>query len=375
MVGAGGGPEKTIINSPRFLEHDGYPMVLAYMRSPDDAGFAALEQRAAERNADLVAIDDNGPFDWGIVRRFRELCERLQPTIWHAHDYKSDLIGLLLRRHFPNMHLVTTTHGYVERTWKLPAYYAIDKWCLPRYEHVVCVSEDLYETVTGLGVPASRCTFVPNGIDTDEFRRLRPSVEAKREAGVPDGRMVVGAVGRLSAEKGFDMLIKAFSRVLASTDTDAELWILGEGRERPNLEQLIADLGLGDRVKLMGFRTDTLELYQCMDAYALSSLREGLPNVVLEAMATGVPLVATRTAGVPSVVEDGESGLLLDPGDEDALTDRLSRLMTSRELRERLAAGARKTIEERYSFALRMSRIKRIYDQVTGRAESGADPS
>ena len=122
-------------------------MVCAYMRAPHDEGFAALAKRAAERGVNLVAVDDNGPLDWRIIGRFRKLCEQYKPAIWHAHDYKSSFLGLVLRRDFPSMKLITTTHGWVEQTWKTPLYYAIDRHAIRRYDHVVCVSTDLYESV------------------------------------------------------------------------------------------------------------------------------------------------------------------------------------------------------------------------------------
>ncbi len=97
---------------------------------------------ASELEAPLVAVDDYGPLDYGIVARLADVCRRERVTIWHGHDYKSNLLGLLLRRRWP-MRLVTTVHGWVLRSWKTPLYYALDRWSLPYYERVVCVSEDL----------------------------------------------------------------------------------------------------------------------------------------------------------------------------------------------------------------------------------------
>ena len=366
VSGAGGGPEKTILNSPRFLENQGYPMVLAYMRHPDDQGFKALEARALERGVNLAAIDDFGPLDWQIVGRFRKLCETHRPAIWHAHDYKSGFLGLLLRRHLPDMKLVTTTHGWVEQTWKTPLYYAIDRHSLKRYDHVVCVSEDLYESVRTLGVPPQRCTYIHNAIDVDDFTRQHSAREAKIEQGLDPDRLIVGAVGRLSPEKGFDRLIEAFSGALEETQVNAELWIVGAGSQADTLRDLAARQPQADRIKLKGFCSDIKGLFETLDAFVLSSIREGLPNVVLEAMAMSVPMVCTQVAGVPSLVTHDEHGLTCPTADTSALQDCLSRLLTDPELRQRLAAAGRRRIEESYSFALRMEKMRRVYDQVLG---------
>ncbi|NKC12967.1 MAG: glycosyltransferase [Gammaproteobacteria bacterium] len=363
VTGGGGGPEKTIVNSPRFLQDKGYPMLCAYMRAPDDPYFERLLERAAVKGASIIAVDDHGLFDWRIARYFNALCKEHRPAIWHAHDYKSNLLGLLAHRAHP-MRLVTTVHGWVQKTWKTPLYYAIDKMSLRRYEHVVCVSEDIYREVRGLGVDEDACTYVPNGVDTEEFCRAVPSGEVKARFGVAPGRLVVGAVGRLSDEKGFHLLIEAFVRTRARVQVDAELWIAGEGTEQRRLERLIAALGAEDRVKLLGFRKDTLDVFHAMDLFVLSSIREGLPNVVLEAMALELPVLCTKVASVPNVIMDGDNGLLTDTGSAPALEPGLERLLTDAKLRSALGAKARKAVVERHSFALRMQRIREIYDRV-----------
>src|SRR5262249_34847838 len=142
---------------------------------------------------------------------------------------------------------------------------------------------------------------------------------------------------------------------------DFEVWIIGTGDRRTALEKLVGELGLADRVRLLGYRSDTIDLYHAMDVFVLSSLREGLPNVVLEAMALEVPVLVTRIAGVPRLVRENVEGLLVEPGNEDEMTSGLRRMLTDAELRARLAAAARRTIEERYSFRVRMEKMRAVY--------------
>ncbi len=358
---AGGGPDKTILNSPRFLAGS-YRNVCAYMHPPGDPGFETLRAKAKQWDATLLSVPDAGPLDWRVVTRFLAICRSERVRIWHGHDYKSNALGLLLR-HFWPMRLVTTVHGWVKHTRRTPLYYRIDRLCLPRYERVVCVSPDLFAASRRAGVSRRRCVLIENGIDTDEYRRRCPPAAAPARAGVPAGRLVVGAVGRLSKEKGFDALIRAAGRLLRE-GLDFEVWIAGTGDRRAALEKLVGESGLGERVRLLGYRSDTIDLYHAMDVFALSSLREGLPNVVLEAMALGVPVVATRVAGVPRLVRDGVEGLVVAPGNEPELAAGLRRLLTDAPLRSRLAAQGRRTIEERYSFRARMEKVRALYDEL-----------
>jgi glycosyltransferase involved in cell wall biosynthesis len=364
VSGAGGGPDKTILNSPRFLAAAGYPTLCAYMHPPGDPGFEQLRAKAALWQAPLLSVPDRGPWDWRVVPALLNVCRREKVAIWHGHDYKSNALGLLLRR-FWRMHLVTTVHGWVHQTRRTPLYYWVDRLCLPYYERVVCVSEDLRERCLACGVPADRCALIENAIDTAEFSRRLPTAEAKGRAVVPPSRFVIGAVGRLAAEKGLDVLIRSVAQLLKQ-GRDVELLIAGEGDQKPGLLALISELGVGGRVRLLGYRADTRELYQAMDVYALSSYREGLPNVLLEAMALEVPVVATRIAGVPRLIRDGDNGLLIDPGDTEGLAHALTRLLEDAGLRSRLGRAGRRTIEADYSFDARMQKFRALYDQLLG---------
>jgi glycosyltransferase involved in cell wall biosynthesis len=302
VTGSGGGPDKTILNSPRFLDERGFDCVCMFLRPPEDQWFDALRQRAARWRAPIIEVDDRGPWNARIVERMSELCDEHSVAVWHAHDYKTNLLGLLLRRRRP-MRLVTTCHGWVERSWRTAVYHQFDRFTLRRFDHVIAVSADIAGRCRDFGVPDTRLSLIENAIDVGQYARTRTVAEAKKSLGWPADRAVVGAVGRLSAEKGFDLLIRAMAR-LASEGRDVDLVIAGDGPQRQPLEQLAKDLGIGDRVRLLGFQSDLIPIYQALDAYALSSLREGL------------------------------------------------------------AAAGRKTIADRYSFDRRMDKIAAVYEAV-----------
>jgi len=362
VTGSGGGPDKTILNSPRFLEPLGYRMICGYLHPPDDPGYASIVQKAEKYRAPLVSIPDRGPWDWRVVQSLLDVCRRENVAIWHGHDYKTNALGILLKRFHP-MRLVTTLHGWVHHTSRTPLYYAVDKICLPYYERVICVSDDLYKASLKNRVPRSRCILLENAIDTTEYTRAKTIEQAKASLGFPTGDFLIGAAGRLAPEKAFDALIRSVHS-LRQKGLAVRLVVIGEGDDRPRLEALARDLGVSDRVHLPGWQNDVRGYFEAMDIFALSSLREGLPNVLLEAMALEVPCVATRIAGIPKLIEHEQNGLLIEPGDQSGLDFALHEMLTQHELRDRLRIAAHRTIEDRYSFSVRMGLLKRIYDEL-----------
>ena len=353
VTGHGGGPDKTIVTAPRYYRDFGFASQCLYLHPPGDAGFEVIRRRAVEQGTELVEVLDRGPLDVGVLVRCWRVCRRLKPAIWHGHDYKTNLLGLMLVRAGCPMQLVTTVHGWVKQTPRTPLYYRIDKWCLPRYRHVYCVSADQIEACRGLGIAGERLFLLDNGIDVSIFSRCRTTQQAREGwLRVGEGRLLIGAMGRLSAEKGFDRLI----RVVAAKVADGaaiELVIAGDGDQRASLEHLIVDLGMTSRIRLVGFCEDVKRYYESLDLFVLSSLREGLPNVLLEAMSFGLPVVSTRVAGVPRLIDHGRNGWLVDCDDEVALSGAITALLEDRPLRDRLGVAGRRTVERRFSFAER----------------------
>jgi glycosyltransferase involved in cell wall biosynthesis len=349
-----------VLSSARFLAGR-YRCLCAYLRHPRDPEFSSLTDFAAAHGAELAALDDHGPLDFRVPRRVSDLCRERSPAIWHGHDYKTNVLGALIgRRH--GMRLVTTAHGWVSRTWKTPFYYALDRWSLRAYEVVLCVSEDLRRACLDAGVAPGRCLLLPNAIDTDVFQRRRSIAEAKAQRGFPAERTLLLAIGRLAPEKGFDLLIDAVGQ-LSRERMDVELWIAGRGPQEDALRNRAERVAPG-RVQLLGHRRDVAELLEAADVFVLSSLREGLPNVVLEAMALEVPVVSTAVAGVPALIEHQRTGWLVPPGSAEALAAGIRAVSETRGLGAAMALDGRRRIERNHGFAARMNRVMETYDRL-----------
>lgn len=364
VTGTGGGPEKTILNSPRFLRELGYQCKTLYLHPPGDEGIETLRQKADAWQCSMITVPDQGLFDLSVIRNLLRTCQDLKVTVWHAHDYKTNALGLLLRR-FHKMKLVTTVHGWVHHTSKTPMYYWIDRQCLRFYDRVLCVSEDLHQECLQLGIPETKCTLIDNAIDTEEFRRSQRVEDAKRALGLDPECQLIGAVGRLAEEKGFDKLIAAVDQLIQS-GRNLQLAIIGEGSERNALEEQISRTSQPERFHLFGYQSNAIPFYEAMDLYVLSSLREGLPNVLLEAMSLEVPVVATKIAGVPKLIEDGVNGRLVTAGNVDELQHAISEVLANPHIAAGFVVEGRQTIESRFSFAHRMQKVKAVYDDLLG---------
>jgi glycosyltransferase involved in cell wall biosynthesis len=290
------------------------------------------------------------------------LCRRERVSIWHGHEYKSNVLGWLVSQRWP-MSLVSTAHGWVQQTRRTPLYYALDRAVLRRYDRVICVSGDILERCVSHGVKASRCELLPNAVDSAVYARRRSSRDAKEQLQLSPERLLIGAVGRLSSEKRLDLIIRAVDEIIRS-GSPVDLVIAGSGGELERLQALIAELGHEDRIRVLGHQADMVPLYDAMDVVVSASEREGLPNVLLEAMAMGIPVVATAIAGVPDLIDDGRNGLLVEPGDLAGLRDTLRQLIVSPELRARLSSAARSNVVNDHDLAVRIRRVAEIYDEV-----------
>ena len=362
VTGTGGGPDKTILNSPRFLRDLGYDSVCAYLHPPDDPGFEELKLRASSLNAELISVPDRGIKDVSVISRMLKICREHNVSIWHGHDYKSDALGLLLGKFHP-MKLVSTVHGWGVKSKKTPLYHAVDRFSLKSYDRVICVSERLLSECLDAGVPIGNLCEIDNAIDLSSYNSLPDKHEVRANFGISPENPVVVAVGRLSKEKAFDVLIQAFADLLA-TGLDATLLIAGDGPEREALQNRIASLQVEQSVRLIGHVADPRAVYAAADVFALSSTSEGLPNSLLEAMACGVPVVATAVGAVPTVISDESNGLLCAASEAASLTLAMNRLFSNSDLRQQLASAARSTIHQRYCFERRMQKVAAVYDSV-----------
>jgi glycosyltransferase involved in cell wall biosynthesis len=267
------------------------------------------------------------------------LLRRERPDILHANSSKAGVLGRVAAALTGVPIRIFTVHGWAFAAHSglaARAYRAADRLMRPLTTATICVSERELEAGLEAGTCATEATVViPNAVDVGAAPR---SVSTRQPP-------LVVAVGRLKAPKDFPTLVRALGRLPAGS---FEAMIVGDGPDLPRLEEAIRSGGLSDAVRLARERHDVPRLLAAADVFVLASRSEGHPVSVLEAMAAGLPVVASRVGGVPEQVVDGETGLLVDPGDPEPLAAALERLTDDPALRRRLGAAGRARAEERF---------------------------
>jgi sugar transferase (PEP-CTERM/EpsH1 system associated) len=227
-----------------------------------------------------------------------------------------------------------------------------------------------------VGVPSHRVSQIYNGVDTERFRPAQGVREAI--AGCPFGQpeeFLVGWVGRMDPIKDLPNLLQGFARSTQRSASRLRLVLVGDGPARPEVERLVRQQGLDERVWLAGERTDVAQIMRGLDCFILPSLGEGISNTILEAMATRLAVIATRVGGNAELIESGMTGLLVPPGDSDALADALTRYSTDRTMARRHAKAARRVAQSRFSLARMVTDYCSLYETALAAAGVSLPPA
>lgn len=297
--------------------------------------------------------------------RLRELIARLQPDIVHSHLLRAHLAVSLATccRRAPM--IIMTEHQADPRWWAL----RLLRMAARKATAVTAVSEAVRLHLLAHGFSSDRVLALPNGIDIETIARAEPV--SRGRLGLPEDARVLLFVGRLTRQKGLDILLNAFSMVAAEAP-EAQLLVAGDGEDRRELEDLAEWLGLGRRVHFLGRRDDVPGLLKAAEACVLPSRWEGLSLVLLEAMAAGRPIVATRVEGHQEVLTEGRTGLLVEPQSPDALASALRRLLADAPLAARLGAAARDRVSREFTATAMTSRYVNLYDELLTGTAGGA---
>jgi glycosyltransferase involved in cell wall biosynthesis len=302
----------------------------------------------------------------GIIRRGRY-------QIVHTHTSKAGVIGRIAAAFCHVPAIVHSPHGTILEGYFGPGltrFYVFVERLVSRVSHrIICLTRQEIRQYMKAGIGSRRqFTFVYNGIDIARYSdRANSRAPVRRDLGIPDEATVCISVGRLVPVKGHADLIRGFARALSEHD-DLVLLLAGDGELRDELTALVAELGLGDRVRFLGWRDDTADLLAGSDIFVLPSLNEGLGLVLIEAMAANLPVVATRVGGVPEVVEGGQTGLLVEARDPDQISSAILRLARDRALRERMGRAGRERADAHFSIQATVRRTEQIYNDLVEEA-------
>jgi sugar transferase (PEP-CTERM/EpsH1 system associated) len=230
----------------------------------------------------------------------------------------------------------------------------------PCVDRFVAVSEDLGRWVVGtVGVPPRKVQVIANGVDTERFRDDR-RIDARRALGLDDREFVVGSVGRLDPVKDYPTLLEAFA-ALGGRDPSPLLFLVGDGPQRSALEAQVVNSGLTGRVQLLGERDDVSTVLAALDVFVLPSIAEGMSNVILEAMSSGLPVVATAVGGNPELVLDGSTGRLVPPRSPGLLAAALGSYLAEPSLLRLHGKAGRERVLAHFSLDRMVSAYRDLY--------------
>lgn len=325
-------------------------------------------ERARGRGLCVRMVHCKGRADWRAVRQIEEYIREDGIDLVHTHGYKADLYGFLAawRSRKP---VVATCHNWVGGTAALGIYNQMDRLVLKRFDALAAVSDTVAQRLLDSGVSAEKIRTIANGIDVGAFERGQPLPVLSVGAG-----KVVGVVARLDLQKGFEYLLRAI-RELCNTFHAFKVVIVGEGPDRKAIEDLIQEYGLQSNVVLAGQQSDMPGVYAAMDIFVLPSLNEGLPMTILEAMAASRPVIATNVGAIPSVIKDGENGLLVNPRDTDGLRNAIARLLSDPDLCRRMGDKAHDWVSRNYTSEAMALKYRQMYEAILGKPSLAAVPA
>jgi len=345
------GPARQLLASVRALESVGVDLRIGVLRRRQrkDGSLVGLLERAGIP-FDVVA--DTGPLDLRIVSRVRTLIDLTRADILQTHSYKASWVAWLLRRTGTIIPWIGFFHGYTTESRRARIYHRLDHLMLASADRVIAMSEIQRRA---LARRSRNVHIVHNAIT----QGVLPATPTGSPPDLPESeRPRIAVIGRLSPEKGVDILLQALARLTAD-GRDVSAVIAGDGPERPRLETLVATLGLASRIRFLGHVDDPWPIYAAVDLVVIPSRSEGLPNVLLEALAADVPVVATRVGAVPDVLAQPGSGIIVEPGSVDQLAAGLARALDT--LHSADARAARAATLRPFSLEQRARSLEQIY--------------
>jgi len=341
-----------------------------------------LAERLAEAGFHTQLVPKRGRGDLLVTSHLARALRIAAPDIVHTHSVTSNLYGRVAARLARAPVVVTTVHGFVPDI--LRRHQAVPWWltkpthlldlkmsCLA--DRLIAVSDAIARDLEHRGVNPEKIVTIPNGVDVCRFQAAGDARSATRQAlRISSSAPVVGTVGSLVPLRNHALLLSAAAQAVAAV-RDLKFLLVGDGPERARLESLARQLGISDQVIFAGHRPDVPQLLSAMDIFVLSCDTEGFGIAALEAMAAGLPLVATRVGALVEVVGDGQAGLLVPPGNSSALARALLDLLRNPSLARHLGEQGKARAEAKYSAARMAERLTQLYLELGGRV-AGSRP-
>jgi glycosyltransferase involved in cell wall biosynthesis len=306
----------------------------------------------------VVALRRREGFRPRLGRAIARAAAQHGARVVHCHHYSPFVYASIARLWSPHLQIVFTEHGRLSDAGPSPKRRTANRVLAHAPQRVVTVSSELKDHLVAEGFPTGKVSVIYNGIDVGVLPDAAARTRARAHLGIDDSTVVVGTVARLDPVKDLQTLARAIAT--PASQRPMVLLVIGDGPERPRIEAAARDAGLGSSIRFLGHRDDARELLAGCDLYANSSISEGISLTILEAMAAGLPVVATRVGGTPEIV-DASCGRLVPSRDPATLAATLAELAGDRALRSALGRAARARVEQRFTLDRMIAEYRDAY--------------
>lgn len=319
-----------------------------------------LKDRCEKASLPTVVLPMQSQWDVAWIARCCAIVRSQRVDLIHAHEFRANVYGAIVAK-LCGIPLVGTVHGknyYPDHVKRRMAYRWVSKTAT-----MVAVSEDLRRFLQDrVGVHRDRITRIYNGVDMPERLSREGVAQFRCDLGIQPSEFAIGIVGSLYPVKGHRHLFDAFRSVL-KLHPKTKLLVVGQGDLEPSLKQQAFDLGIDHAVSFLGLRNDVPNILAALDLFVLPSLSEGLSVALLEAMSTGVPVVASRVGGNQEIVQDGQTGLLVSPENAQELAGRILEMIADRERRKLFGERGRDRVAAHFTTARMLDQYQELYDR------------
>ena len=343
------GAERVVTFLSAALQQAGHRLVVA--TKPNERLEAELDQRGiAVRTPGL-----SGKLNLAVPLRIVGLAREIDADLIHTHLSTAGLWGSVAGR---LLGIPVLAHVHALNT----------KWCYRLADAVATPSEGVRQHLIGQGMAPDRIHVIYNGLPAERYTHLTPAEQMRSQLGLPVEAALVAVVAHLSRKKGHRYLLEAVAR-LRGRHPDLHCLIVGEGPLRAELKRLAQRLDIADRVHFLGYREDAVAIMQTCDIVALLGFKEGLPLCLIEAAFLGKPTIGNDAPGIDEAIVDGETGLLVAPGDAGALSEAIDRLLSDEQLSRRLGENGRRRAQEKFTIEAQSEATLALYRQMIAAAK------
>ena len=354
-----GGAEKVLLSFIRKLDRDKYNVMVAYMK-----GEGKLVEDFREAGVKVFNLKMRNRADLGAVIRLYRLLKRENIQLLHTHLIQADICGFLAGKMAGIPIIISTKHNPDEFRKKFSIPVWLDGIFANHSDRIIAVSYAVKDfLINWEKISKDKFTVIHNGIDLEEFNINIDISKKKRQLGINLSSKVLGSIGRFNEQKGYKFLLKAISEILENVP-DVRFIFVGDGPLRRELEKMTRELKVDQNVIFTGIRRDIPEIFSIMDVFIMPSIFEGLPLILLEAMAMGKPVIASRVGGIPEIVRHEVTGILVEPANPSAIANSIVKLLKDPVGAKRIGDSGREEVKRRFTIDTMTEKIEALYNGI-----------